>query len=339
MKTPEVRLVTASDYYQSLVISIPKATRLVVIHAMNLLWGPQTEVLVPLLQGALKRGVEVRIVGDYYSKFQANRPKFVHRGRATNLPKWAHTRAINYRLEGDGAHVTYVGKIGLNPFKGRCHSKITIIDDLVYAFGGVNFSDDAFQNHDYMLETRDPALAQQLYKLVLEVEKDQKFDDIREKINGQTTLLYDGGQPGKSIIYETACDIVAKAKKVYYVSQMCPSGQLAKSLEKTDYSCYFIRPSQADTPANLALVLDKARSGIKNLYKGKGYIHAKLILCEYADGSKHLISGSNNYSWRGIAYGTKEIAVHSTDSKLWDALYEFIQQEIINDQPSASSAR
>lgn len=326
MKTPEVILVPASDYYQELLRELPKAKHRVLLHAMNILWGPATELLIPALEEALKRGVEVRIVGDYYSKFQANRPQFA---RTNAVPKWAHTRAINYRLLDKGAQITYVGKLGLNPFKGRSHSKVTLIDDIAYSFGGVNFSDDAFENHDYMLKSTDPTLADRLYALVCDIEKDEKMDDRCEQINSDTVLLFDGGKPGTSIIYETACDLVAKSSKVYFVSQMCPSGKLATAIGKSSYSCYFIRASQADPPANFALMFDKARYHIKNSYTGKGYIHAKFILTEFADGSKHLITGSNNFSWRGIAYGTKEIAIHSTDERLWHTLYSFMQQEII----------
>jgi hypothetical protein len=109
---------------------------------------------------------------------------------------------------------------------------------------------------------------------------------------------------------------------------MCPSGRLAKLLNSTNNVCYFIRPSQVDPPSNLALIFDKARFGIKNHYKGKGYIHAKFILTEGNDGSKHIISGSNNFSWRGIAFGTKEIAVHSTDATLWQTFYDYMQDKI-----------
>jgi cardiolipin synthase len=329
MANLQVELIQASDYFQALISEIPKAKKRIVIHAMVILWGPRTEILVPLLKDALAKGVEVLIVGDYYSKFQANRPKII---RVT--PKWSHTRAINYGLEAMGAHITYISKVGLNPYKGRCHSKITIIDDTAYTFGGVNFSDTSFDNYDYMLRLKDKATTDQLHELVLTIEKDRIIDNVVNPLPGIAgDLLFDGGASGSSIIYDTACKVVAGAEKVYYVSQMCPSGRLAKYIESTENYCYFIRPSQTDTPANLALMVDKARYGIKNLYKGKGYIHAKFILCEYADGSKHLLSGSNNFSWRGIAYGTREIAIHSTDPKLWQQLYDYMNKTIVAKVP------
>ncbi|HSD55680.1 MAG TPA: phospholipase D-like domain-containing protein [Candidatus Saccharimonadales bacterium] len=328
MSSSTLRLVTATDYFESLSKTIPAAKKRIVIHAMVVLWQTYTESLAPLLQDALDRGVEVRIVGDMYSKLTANMPSFV---RGDHGQRWGHTIAINSELRSSGANVTYVGKLGLNPFKQRCHSKITIIDDLVYTFGGVNFYSGAFTFHDYMLETTDSKLADRLYSLVCDIEKFPRMTDTIEKLNKHNTLLFDGGTPGSSAIYDAACAAAANAKKVYYVSQMCPSGRLAKFITATDNECYFVRPTQADTPSNLALIFDKARFGVTNRYKGKRYIHAKFILTEDKDGTKHIISGSNNFSWRGIAYGTKEIAVHSTDPVLWQVFYDYMQREIVSE--------
>jgi cardiolipin synthase len=325
----DMRLISAADYYDALITGIPKAKKRIIIHAMSLLWSRENEQLLPALHDAVERGVEVRIVGDIYSKFFANTPKLV---RTRDTPKWAHTRAINIKLEAEGAHVTYVGRLGLNPFKGRTHSKCTIIDDTVYTFGGVNFCDSAFHNHDYMLEIKDAAFCDELRDIVMGIEKaKQPLPNISKPLSKTATMLFDGGNPGSSVIYDKACELVEDAKKVYFVSQMCPSGKLAKLITSTDNECYFIHARQADTPDNLALIFDRTRYNIDNRYKGKRYIHAKFILTEAKDGTKHLISGSNNFSWRGIAFGTKEIAVHSTDPALWQTFYDYMQKEIIHE--------
>lgn len=326
MSSSRLRLITAVNYFDALLKDIPTAKKRIVINAMGILWGPQTEKLLPLLQNALERDVEVRIVGDIFSKLEANLPR-LHRGDGT--PKWSHTLAVNTELRDRGAHITYVGRIGLNPFKGRCHSKITIIDDTVYTFGGINFTSGSFANHDYMLTATNPQLAERLYLLVRDIEKDQRLMDINEPLEKAITLLFDGGTPDSSAIYDEACNLVAEAKKVYYVSQMCPSGRLAKLITATENYCYFNRSSQAEPPLNMALPVDRLLHRISNRYKGKTYIHAKFILCEGKDGSRRLLSGSNNFSWRGIAYGTKEIAISSSDSMLWDSFYSYMQEEVI----------
>lgn len=322
-----MRFIPANVYFETLLKAVPKAKKRIVIHAMTLLWGTRTKELAPHLIAAAGRGVEVRIVGDIYSKFQARRPQFIR----SKISSWEQTETINGQLRASGVHITYVGKLGINPFKTRCHSKIVLIDDLAYTFGGINFSDDSLENHDYMFEIHSATLADRLYKIVREIEKDtgEPLADIREELDAHTTLLFDGGTPDESVIYETACDVVAAAKKVYYVSQMCPSGKLAELITATENECYFVRPSQAEPPGPIDLIWNKLRYSITNRYKGKAYVHAKFILTEGHDGSKHLISGSNNFSWRGVRYGTKEIAMHSSDPELWDALYDFLQKKIV----------
>jgi len=328
MDTPEMRFLSAESYYQALLHGIPQARQRIIIHAMDMRWGNRLEAFIPLLIAAAGRGVEVCLVGDMYSKFHASMP---HMNR-TKSNNWSYVTHIRDQLRAGGVMVTYTGKIGLNPFAHRTHSKITLLDDQIFTFGGVNFSSDSFANTDYMLEMHDTILADRLHRLVKTIEADEKqsLPDLEELLGGTATLLFDGGTPKKSIIYETACKVVGSAKKVYYVSQMCPSGKLAKQITATANECYFIKPSQADPPANFALIFDKARYKITNHYTGKRYIHAKFILTEDKNGSKHIISGSNNFSWRGIAFGTKEIAVHSTDPILWQAMYDFLQTEIVN---------
>jgi cardiolipin synthase len=321
-----MQLITAPNYYRALQAGIPKAKKRIIIHAMGILWGPKTEMLIPPLLDAAKRGVEVQVVGDIYSKFITYMP----RPFREKLPPWSRVRAGNDKLRAGGVNVTYVGSLGPNPFKRRCHTKWTIIDDLVYSFGGINIAEDSFTNHDYMLETRNGHLADYLNALTEQIATGASIlPDHTKQLTARTTILFDGGTPGASIIYDTACDIVAQAKKVYFVSQMCPSGRLARLINARDNECYFVRPGQTEFPANLALVRDRSRFRVINRYRGKTYIHAKFILTEGSDGQRHFIGGSNNFSRRGVDYGTKEIAVHSTDPQLWQQLYDFMQKQII----------
>lgn len=328
MPTPSLKILPAEAYFEALTRQLPRAKHRIVVHAMGILWGPATAQLVPLLLDAAKRGAEVRVVGDIYSKFTTYMP----RPFREKLPAWREVQVYNDRLRAGGVRVTYVGTLGLNPFKRRCHTKWTIIDDLVYTFGGINIGEDSLTNRDFMLETRNPGLADYLYDLTGRIEAggnaSTSLPDHTKQLSDDATLLFDGGAPGRSVIYETACSIVADAKKIYFVSQMCPSGRLGNLITARENQCYFVNPEQAEFPANIALVRDKLRYRITNHYRGKSYIHAKLILTEQEDGSRHLITGSNNFSWRGIAFGTKEIALHSTDPVLWQALYNFIQEEV-----------
>jgi hypothetical protein len=317
------------DYFKALYSQISTAKRRIVIHAMVILWGGQTETLLPLIEEALKRGVEVRIIGDVYSKYETQKAKW---SKDNETYSWKHTAAINQRLSEQGAHVTYVGKLGVNIFKGRCHSKITVIDDTVFTFGGINFSDAHFNFQDFMFEIRDADFAQEAYDIATDIEQNPlgPRPNITRRIDNDTTLLFDGGAPRESVIYDAACAAIATAQKVYFVSKMSPSGELAQLLAQTNNECYYNRYDIESLPDNLAIAFDEARYHTTNKYEGSKHIHAKFILCENADGTRELITGSNNFSWRGIAFGTKEIAMHSTSSTLCDAVYTFLKSEIIN---------
>jgi len=316
------------DYFKALYSQIGTAKRRIVIHAMVVLWGGQTETLLPLLEEALTRGVEVHIIGDVYSKYETQKAKW---SKDNETYSWKHTAAINERLIEQGAHVTYVSKLGVNIFKGRCHSKLTVIDDTVFTFGGINFSDAHFTFQDFMFEIHNADFAQQAYDIAADIAQHPfgPRPNITRRIDDNTTLLFDGGTPRESVIYDAACAAVANAQKVYFVSKMSPSGELATLLSQTDSKCYYNRYDIESLPDNLAIVFDEARYHTKNRYEGSKHIHAKFILCENADGTRELITGSNNFSWRGIAFGTKEIAMHSTNHKLWDTVYDFLQSEII----------
>jgi len=318
MNSIKFNLLPAQEYYEELLHRIPEAKNRIVIHSMIVNWQPMTERLVPTLINALNSGVTVDIVGDAFTWFGIK-----------NRAKWPHTSSINRKLMGYGADVTYVGKLWVNPFAGRCHSKITLVDDDVYSFGGVNFSDTQFGMHDFMLHCHDSKIADQLFGIVKEIALEKPMLNIQKPLDSQTELLFDSGKKRDSIIYKTACQMVAQAKKVYLVSQYPPSGELATLLRRTNSQCYFDRPEQAAFPDNASIVFDTIKGRLHNLYRGETYIHAKFILCENADGSKHLVTSSNNFSWRGVAFGTKEIAIYSSDEKLWQALYDFLQERVI----------
>lgn len=327
MRVLDLQLLPVDTYYQTLLLELPRARKRIVIHAMDIRWGAHLQPFISILAEAAERGVEIRLVGDLYSKHAVT--SILGIGTANDL-SWGAIGDINDRLRSSGVQVTYIGEVNLNPYKGRTHSKITLIDDFVLSFGGVNFSDVSFTYQDFMLGIHNTALADRLYRLVLDIEKStgQLMPDLQQPLSQTDTMLFDGGTPGKSMIYETACDLVDRAAKVYYVSQMCPTGRLAKLIKTKAYECHFTQTSKMMGPALVGAFVDKLSSGIVNSYQGQKFIHAKYILTENADGSKHVLTGSHNFSWRGVAYGTREIALHSTNPGLWDACYTFLQYHI-----------
>jgi len=317
-----MHLVTGDDYYQQLLTTIPHAKKRIVLAAMVVLSGKQTDRIFALLRDAAQRGVPVTIMVDNYSRL-----KSVHSGTLdmSVAQRIAHTFTTLAALEAVGATVHYFGKVRvLNPFKGRCHVKITVVDDDFYCFGGINFTDESFQNIDYMFHGAHPRLADRLEQLVARIGTIQPpLPDDDLPLGSTQHLLFDGGKPDDSIIYDQACELASQAIRVLYVSQTAPSGRLAELLHGTDSTCYFNRPLQMQLPGRYAQAFDQQRWRTPNHYTGTRYIHAKFMLCELPGGRKAVLSGSNNFSYRGVAFGTQEIALYSTEPSHYHQLRAF----------------
>lgn len=317
-----MKILAGKNYYEDLLQTIPMARNRIVITAMQVQYGHETGEILDLVKIALSRGVRVHILADVYSNTPLAYGELIP-GSATkkSLQK---TKDFFEDLHSIGARITWWGKIGLNPFKHRDHVKAVVVDDNVYTFGGINFWDKGLKAEDYMLKHQSSKLADEIEKLVAHIADGKDRRDFAHPLDRKNMLLYDSGIPKKSMIYDEACRLAQNADRIYYVSQMCPSGELAGYIRQNNYTCYFNRPAQMSFPANLQTLVDQAKYEIKNSYKKSTFIHAKFILFELKDGKKALISGSNNFAWRGVSYGTKEIALLSYDEQLWNDLYKFV---------------
>ena len=315
----------AGKYYDSLLKEVPKAKKRIVIAAMVLLWGERTAPIFIMLQDALKRGVKVTILFDDYTRMRHLYGVYGKRG-AERLKQTFRTLED---LSAQGAKICKFGKIGLIPQKGRCHIKVVVIDNLSYSFGGTNFIDEGFDIADYMLTSNSKAVADCLAELVERICHAQPpLPDGEVKLDKQYRVLFDGGRTGRSLIFERACELAAQAHRVLYASQMVPSGQLARLLHETDATILTNRAEQMDPIPGIAQAFDLQKFRINNAYTGTAVIHAKIILFELPGNKKALLVGSHNYSYRGVAFGTQEIALHSTDPELWEKLYNFVQKRI-----------
>ncbi len=320
----DFKLLTTDQYYESLLTEIPGAKRRVVISAMVVLWGKRTAAIFSLLEKALSRGVHVTVLLDKYTRLT-----YLHQLGKGGSKRLRQTDDVLAKLRDAGAHVYTFGKLGLIPQKGRCHVKITVVDNRWYSFGGVNFIDEAFNNADYMLTGENAQIANRLAEMVdlIATSRPPLFDN-ETRINDHGSILFDGGQARHSIIYERACELASQSKRVWFTSQMTPSGQLARLLHETKATVYTNAPEVMGTLEGAAQAYDMQKYRIKNAYKGHQYVHAKVMLFELASGKKALLSGSHNFSYRGVEFGTQEIALQSTDPKLWELLHDFIQKNV-----------
>lgn len=320
-----MKLLTTDQYYNNLLNAVTHAKVRIVLAGMVIYADDKTMPILDQIKFAARRGVRVHIY--VYSGFRhmliGDNPYSLLKHRQT-LTK---TLDVFARLRQAGVQIVELRDVGLNPFKGRCHVKAAVADDQIFSFGGINFTGNAFKSTDYMLYKTNAKVADVVVKMLAELLIDQK-GDTKYIIDNKNSIFLDNGQPGQSIIYDHACELAKNAKKVYYISQMVPSGRLASAIKATNSVCYFNRPNQGKGLIVASLIVDKARAKVTNHYKRKKYLHAKFMLFEMQDGGKALISGSHNLSWRGVVYGTQEIAIYSTDEDLWAQLYDFAKQNV-----------
>lgn len=321
-----MNLLDSEQYYSDLYRAIVGAKQRIVLISMVMYADDKTMPIFEQIAEAANRGVAVKLYVD--SGFRHMLIGSYPYSPRKHKQLLGRTLDIFTRLSSLGVKIVELKKVNLNPFKGRCHVKASIVDDEVFSFGGINFCAHDFKNLDYMLYQTNSSLAENLLKILSKLEK-SKTGDILINIDNKNTILLDAGNAGQSIIYDKACLLAEQASKIYYVSQMVPSGKLARAIKATNSECYFNRISQGKGAIVLSLALDKIQAQIQNQYKRDGYVHAKFILFKMKDGSRALISGSHNFSWRGVAYGTQEIAIYSTDEDLWGQLYDFIKYKIM----------
>jgi len=313
----EFKFVPANQYYLDLLAGFNQAKSEIIICSMTIDYGPKINQLFDAIKAALKRKVNVEIIIDKYSLSYMGEHSFKLINKRQRIINELNT------LKDLGASVNIIGKVGLNPFAHRMHIKTTIIDGTTYSFGGINFNEESFSHNDYTLQTTNSAINSHLKDILANVVSSCNYLDKEYIIKDNLSILVDSGKPNHSIIYERACNLAREAKEVTVVSKMCPSGELGLILSKVPGYFYYNKALNSSFPSSLAVLNDQLIYKLKNSYKDSTYLHAKFILFDLKDGTRCLLSGSHNFNWRGVKFGTKEICLYSTDQKLWNQLAQF----------------
>lgn len=314
-----------TEYSQALIACIAQARKSITLAAMTIdARAPMDDVLTEL-HNALHREVKVTLYIDAFTRlsfYESLRPYEARKNYSTLL----HQLSL---LTQQGATIVWLGKLGANPYKRRFHQKMSIIDDeIVFFAGGINLTGESFHHHDFMLRTTDTKLAAILTSQLQRIASDHFINDETHILTARHTLLIDGGQPHTSIIYDTAMQYAAQAKEIIYVSQMAPSGKLARILTKKPTTFYLNRPTSMSPLSGISEFINQRRYQYVNHYHGKRYIHAKYMLFTMPNDDKIALTGSHNFSERGVNYGTKEIALLTKDEDIWQKLYTYTQDQL-----------
>ncbi len=327
MSAPELLL--PKDYLEDACDRIGRAQKRVLILAMTFSEDKSTIPLMEALIAAAKRGVRVEVTADVFTYGDAAGkffPLFYFNKKARRLTK------MRKKLRNSGVHFWWLGRAHPFIFGGRTHSKWCIVDDTVYSFGGINIHAEALENTDYMLKIQDEALANELDNLQRRIEHEDKSGKITSGSHKfkhkEDTVFIDGGMMGSSIIYRRVCALAKQSKSVLLVSQYCPTGKLSRILKNKEAKLYFNLPPK-DTPRNWFLIgVGMLFSQNKTLYNRTGYLHAKFIIFEMPNGEKVAVSGSYNFAFISVLFGTREIAIETRNPKTINQLEKFFQEHV-----------
>ncbi len=329
-----------NKFIKDFIKEVAKAKKRVWIQTMYFEVGNKTKIFEEALIKAVKKGIDVRVVIDWSTRRHIKEkihlmPILPIRSKNREELKVLTRRSekILEKLEEAGIKVILANQPGVNghivPFLKRSHAKIFIVDNLFWT-GGINLTDAAFDNIDFMIKFKHQKLIDSISKQFPQLSKKETKNYLFD-VDDNYRLLIDNGRYNKSIIYNHAVKMVERAKKeIVFVSQYVPDGILLKKLvqkAKERVNVIIItshREHKVFTKFPYTPLYKRLRSKIKynpyiKLVHCSKKVHAKLLEVD----KKEVIFGSHNFVKTTVWVGTQEISIHSKDEKLIRILDEF----------------
>jgi cardiolipin synthase len=323
-----MELFTPKAYAAALVKDIERAKSRVILFSHIIGYDASTKKLIDALCDAAERGVQVEVASDIFTY------SIMGGWKTTPLRPDRRIHALREmakRLKQSGVKFDWIGQLGPILFAGRMHMKWCVIDDKVFCFGGVNLYDEGLGYADYMFGCRDAELGNQIAKEHKRIMRASRLGKVHRSYQFSSlhgTVLVDGGKIGDSIIYRRACELARQAKDITFVSQYCPTGKLGKIMQAKDVKLYFSHWSLAHGFNRLLIRASMATTGYRTLYRRQTFIHAKCIIYTMSDGHKVVLTGTHNFVRAGVALGTREIALETTDPHVISQLEGFLTKHI-----------
>ena len=324
-----MKLVLPMDYVEQATKLIKRAKKRVFLMSMVVADHPATHQLIEELMNAARRGVSVTVTADIFTYGEVSGGFLPLRFYSPGIKD---VNLMVKHMRNAGIKFLWLGRARMTFFNGRTHTKWCVIDDTVFTFGGVNmYQDGVAENIDYMFRVKDHRLADRLayeQKRIAKAERTTtNYPSVAYEL-GDSTVLLDGGIIAHSIIYRRAVELAREATDILFVSQYCPTGKLARTFKKKNVRLYFNHPEQANLLNGTMIRISMLQSGLKTLYTRESYLHAKFIIFTMPDGSKVAITGSHNFAYTGVLFGTREIALETSDKKIIHQLEQFYEKNI-----------
>jgi cardiolipin synthase len=324
----EPELLHARDYIADATARIHAARRRVRVIALTIADELETESLIAALCAAAARGVDVHVAADTFTYADlAGRflpMRYLTRRRRRSLE-------LTQKLTAAGVRFDWLGLDRGLPWRGRTHTKFCVVDDTVYSFGGVNLDDQGVTNVDFMLRVEDPRLADDVTRIYRRIRKaNTKAVGHRSMAlkYGKDQVLVDGGIVGDSIIYRRAVKYAKESERVLLISQYCPTGELVREITGRPHELWFNPPRNASFFNRLLIRVSMLVTRTSTRYRRDQYLHAKCIVFYLKGGKRVAITGSHNFVWGGVALGTREIALQTTNAKVIDQIEHFFAARV-----------
>jgi cardiolipin synthase len=329
--TPQssAKLLPSTDYLADLVKQVSKAKKRISIMSLIFTDDTVTHGLIEELLAAARRGVVVSIAADAFTYGELG--GMFSPTKHLQKPVRIATETARRFKEAGAAFIWLGDKYKFNPFGGVTHIKWSVVDDTCYVFGGVNLYESGIASTDYMFRFIGAKLADEIVhqqtSIIAHAAPQVIYNGYQAEC-GAGTFYIDSGAKRESIIYDRACELAKSAEHILFVSQYAPSGRLAKQLKQTDTTLYFNAPDNASSLNGLLIRWDMLREGLKTNYTHKKYLHAKFMIFTMPDGKKIALTGSHNFSHAGVVFGTREVALETTDKKIIRQLESFFEAHI-----------
>lgn len=339
------KLYAKPEYLRDITARIAATVKGDRVSLTTLSFTPADMLIAPLLEAlyaAAKRGVNVLLLVDAYNflvtigaSSTTPGPLFFRRElREVSRSSHPVIQALR-RIESAGgrtAITNFPRQLFTNPFAGRSHIKMTIINDRVY-LGGCNL--DTSTELDIMTGWDDSITADWLQTISEQTYRAKHtrevFDhsDIDETLDNHSRILIDSGKPRQSIIYRTALQMIDDAREsVFITCQYFPNHITAHHLSLAHergvaVTIVYNHPGKDTWPFNIihrsVVRFERTRRPYKffahELPKGTPFLHAKVLATE-----SQAMLGSHNYVRAGVNWGTAEIALLRRDPRFAKAL-------------------
>jgi cardiolipin synthase len=326
--TSSPKLLDAKTYVKDLTKHVARAQKRVNLTSLILTDNAYTHDLIEAMIDAAKREVVVTVSIDTFAFNQlGGYVPFINR---LSTRSRAMTAMVNH-LKAAGVSFAWLGRnLKHNPFGGVTHLKWAVVDDITFCFGGVNLYEGGIESADYMLKFTQASLADTIAQQHEAIINSQRTHIPYPGFTGEDTngtIYIDSGKKYESVIYDRLSELAKQATHVLVVTQYCPSGALVTHLkDKSDV--YYNQPAKTPYPDRLLIQYGAWRTGLRSQYTRAQYLHAKFMIFTMPSGEKIAMTGSHNFSYSGVMFGTREVALETSDSGIIKQLEEFHKTHI-----------